>query len=329
MSTTLERLPEYIAFVASTIETLRVTPERRAEIRAEKQGTGRWLGYRRGRLTASNFGAAAGNNKFCSTRELLKRMLWPPAQFERNAAMRHGTNHEPVARETYKAWMLEMADSDDVTERLEFAEPGLTVSLEIPWLAMSPDGEITVHLRHQPTWAPPVAHGLVEYKCPVRGRPYMNPSIPDYYFDQMQGQMAVDGRATFCDFVVWTSNEIVMRRVAFDATYWGDVLFPALRRFYFDEFLPRFFLKSRGKLRTGEIDVIVPIPGVELPASACAFSVKSPTVAPAGSQATTTDDDEHTFDTDGVHRNLADKYGQASTDNSADAGFDDSGIVVL
>jgi len=304
----MQNSSEYVAFAAATIDTLRVTPDERARIRNAEQGSDAWLGYRRGRLTASNFGAAAGHNKFCTTRELLKRMLWPPAKFERTAAMQHGTRHEPVAREAYQAWMLEMTDEDALVDRIEFAEPGLTVSLEVPWLAMSPDGELKVHLRDQPTWAPSVARGLIEYKCPFRDRPYMNPSIPDYYFDQMQGQMAIDGRATFCDFVVWTSKEIVVRRVGFDADYWTNELFPALRRFYFDEFLPRLFLKSRRKLREGEIDPVEP-----LAASTCciASAGTSPTHAPAGSSAAVdeNDEDRRRFDTDAVHRRLAALYG--------------------
>jgi len=305
MTGALQNSPEYVAFVAATIDTLRVTPKERAQIRNAEQGSDAWLGYRRGRLTASNFGAAAGHNKFCSVRELLKRMLWPPAKFERNAAMLHGTRHEPVARETYQAWMFEMTDDDALVERIEFAQPGLTVSLEVPWLAMSPDGEIAVYLREQPAWAPSVARGLIEYKCPFRDRPYMNPSIPDYYFDQMQGQMAIDGRATFCDFAVWTSKEISVRRVGFDADYWTNDLFPALRRFYHDEYLPRLFLKSRRKLREGEIDAAEPVPG--LLAAGAAYSVgPSPASATAGSEPAAGDD---AFDVDAVHRRLAATHG--------------------
>lgn len=338
----LRHFPDYLHFVEITLEKLRVTPERRDEIRAAKQGSDKWIGHRYGRLTASNFGSAVGHNKFCTPRELLGKMLWPSYyQFDGNAATRHGSNHEPVAREAYKAWMLEMTESDGVTKQLIFDEPGLTVSIETPWLAMSPDGEIEVQCFHQPPWAPSVYYGLIEYKCPFRDRPYMNPSIPDYYFDQMQGQMAVDGKARFCDFVVWTSKELVVRRVAFNSDYWIKELFPALNRFYFDEFLPRLYFQSRNKLRTGEIDPYEPIPGVLMPTSMNIMIVsKSPCCVPKNENENSESKKNTKIDTDSVHRRLAALYGNdlskypasiviSAPQSQSQEGFDENGNVIM
>jgi len=67
--------------------------------------------------------------------------------------------------------------------------------------------------------------------------------IPPYYFDQIQGTMAVTGRE-WCDFVVWTPSQTQITRYYFDADYWNMSLLPALEKFYFNLLLPSLVTKE-------------------------------------------------------------------------------------
>ena len=62
--------PDPHATRESLLARLRVTPEECAAIRTAEQRSELWFRARTGRLTASNFGAAACLNKHCTRREL-------------------------------------------------------------------------------------------------------------------------------------------------------------------------------------------------------------------------------------------------------------------
>lgn len=123
------------------LDALRVTTDAELEaIAAAPQRSPAWFAARQHRLTASNFGAAAGHHVASGARAAaLRAMLWPEfAKLEGRAAenAQYGTLHEPVALARYV---------DDRRRRmarpwqLRVQETGLVVSREHGWLAASPD----------------------------------------------------------------------------------------------------------------------------------------------------------------------------------------------
>ena len=117
--------------------TLQVTPSERDEIAKLAQGSDAWLKARYGRLTASNFGAAAGNHLPGAKKKLLKAMLWPETHKLSGFAAKfaaYGTEHEAVARDVYT---LDRQKNGAIGLRVW--ETGLLVSLEHGWLGSSPD----------------------------------------------------------------------------------------------------------------------------------------------------------------------------------------------
>jgi hypothetical protein len=80
-----------------------------------------------------------------------------------------------------------------------------------------------------------------------------------YYYDQIQGLMALNN-FDFCDTVVMGSTHTEVRRFFRNEAYWSEVLFPALRRFYFEEFVPRVNARLQGRLARGAIYETMTVP---------------------------------------------------------------------
>lgn len=232
----------------------------------EQRSTG-WHNSRRYRLTASNFGAAAGVNKYCSPDQLLVQMISP--SFVGNVATRYGTEQEPIA---CKQYLEELIDFN-----LSHREVGLVVSQKYPFLGASPDGIISTELHQKllqrvppklgeslilrtfdissgptakPLWSPPsLDHKfLLEIKCPFRKQLYgcIEQHVPHYYA-QIQGCMQVMD-LPYCHFYTWTPSESKIECYPRNDIYWNNFLYPALKNFYFTRFIPLLFLHSRGLL---------------------------------------------------------------------------------
>jgi hypothetical protein len=298
---------------------LTVTAEQRDAIASMKQGTAEWLQARYGRLTASNFGSAAGHGPGAKT-QLLQRMVWPETAGLTGRAAEfaaYGTTNEPVARDVYVADRMSRGDA-----LVKVFETGLLVSVEHGWLGSSPDFVVEERTaRHErpigklenkhhcrasyiithPQGADKfvagrnavveavaaaaaaavadagteavitdgveyeLTQGCGEIKCPatrtlysVTGK-HTEHDFPAYYYDQIQGVMAVNGWP-WCDTVVYTPHETQVIRFHRNEEYWEKELFPLLRAFYFDEFLPRMNMRLQGRLRKGHVDPIMTIP---------------------------------------------------------------------
>jgi len=226
---------------------LAVTAEQVVNIRSFKQRSPEWLQARVGRLTASNFGAAAGFNPHQSPNQLLQELLW--GSFEGNRATRWGTIMEDVAKLDYIKHMYdqhfmtarrigELRKNHDVTPfECKVWECGLTVFEEAPFLAGSPDG-----LVHTNTFDGKELRLLLEIKCPGPDpkKPYSEQAayqeskypdipagIPPYYYCQIQGLMAIY-KLQHTDFVVKTVAALPEDQQALlDA---GDVWNPSLNQ---------------------------------------------------------------------------------------------------
>lgn len=59
------------------------------------------------------------------------------------------------------------------------------------------------------------------------------------YFAQVQGQMAI-ADVSYCDFVVWTTNGIHIRRISRDDFYW-ETNKVILQKFFFEQVVPLFY----------------------------------------------------------------------------------------
>ena len=288
---------------------LQVTAVSREAISRLKQGSSEWLRARYGRLTASNFGAAAGNHLPGARRKLLETMLWPETHRLTGYAAKfaaYGTENESVAREIY------------ITDRnsrgkacVRVYETGLLVSITHGWLGSSPDFIVDeVSGSHERPAAPItnpyhcrapyvivhacgarhfientplvrasgdettdtsdiVIQGCGEIKCPAAKALYScsekhaKYAFPAYYYDQIQGVMAINNWP-WCDTVVYTPQATEVIRFHADAVYWEFDLFPKLKRFYFEDFLPRLALRMQGVLKQGEVDARLEIPACVL-----------------------------------------------------------------
>lgn len=151
------------------------------------QGTPEWFLQRLGKVTASRLsdvlakiktGEAAARANYRA--ELVaERLTGKSAEGFTNAAMKWGTECEPLARAAYEAETGSLV-----------TEVGMVPHPRIQMTGASPDGLVG-------------ADGLLEIKCPETKShiaTILSGSVPSQYIPQMQWQMACTGRA-WVDFV--------------------------------------------------------------------------------------------------------------------------------
>ena len=175
--------------------------------RSTVQGSAAWLEARRGRLTASRFGAAAGLSRYVTPHSLWQLLTGRIAADEESdgdddtAPQRHGHRLEPTARSVYATLM-----------ETRVIETGFWPHLSHAWLGASPDGLVG-------------RDGLLEIKCPVH---QLHTEVPDEYMAQVQGQLEVLDR-DWCDFVSYWRDRVLVVRVWRCDKYWRW-LFERLQR---------------------------------------------------------------------------------------------------
>jgi putative phage-type endonuclease len=216
------------AMQQSFVDTLAVSEDDVQRIMRYEQRSQEWFQARKGRMTGSIVGAIVGHNFFKKPNDLLRDLLWDT--FNGNEATQWGTDHEAIAAVRY-----ENHTNSDVDY------PGLVINPKRPWLAYSPDGVV---------YSPQKL--LLEIKCPFKKKVY--PSIPAYYFDQIQyGAHLME--CSVIDFFVWTPTKCKLERFAYERAYCEEFLIPSVERFYFRRFLPLYLLQGLGKLAEGSIQV--------------------------------------------------------------------------
>jgi putative phage-type endonuclease len=151
------------------------------------QGSPEWKALRCGKVTASRVADVVAKTKtgFSESRAnylaqlIAERLTGTPAETYTNAAMQHGTETEPEARDAYCFYQ------GVTVEQIAFVPHP-----KINQAGASPDGLVG-------------ADGLVEIKCPNTAthlETLLGQAVPAKYIDQMQFQMACTGRK-WCDFV--------------------------------------------------------------------------------------------------------------------------------
>jgi len=152
------------------------------------QGSPEWFAQRLGKVTASRLadvmakgkgGAEAATRATYRAELVAERLTGKAAEGFTNAAMKWGTECEPLARAAYEA-----------EYSLLVAETGMVTHPRIAMSGASPDGLVSID-------------GLIEIKCPETKAhidTILSGEAPSKYIPQMQWQMACTGRA-WCDFV--------------------------------------------------------------------------------------------------------------------------------
>lgn len=164
-----------------------------------------WKLHRAGRITASVSKNAFSTNIDKPSMSFLKLVM----QYNENvsvAAMKYGTNMEPIARKFYYEKYKKYHTS------FQTLETGLHINSDFPCLGASPDGLVYCQCH---------GYGLLEIKCPYKYKNglekwYSDKNSPidralqiketHQYYYQMQHQMLVTKR-NYCDFFVYCSGK--------------------------------------------------------------------------------------------------------------------------
>ena len=171
------------------------------------QGSDEWKALRLGKVTASRvanmvartksgYGASRANY---AAQLIAERLTGVAAESYTNAAMQHGTDTEPEARNAYEFY-----------HGVSVREVAFVPHPTIPDAGCSPDGLVG-------------DDGMVEIKAPNTSThldTLLGQSTPARYIDQIQFQMACTGRE-WCDFVSYDPRlpermRLFVRRVARD-----------------------------------------------------------------------------------------------------------------
>lgn len=268
---------------------VRKTPDRCEEEERSPQRSDEWKQARKYAVTTSQFGAAAGVSPYSTPMDVVRSKLWET--FSGNTATKWGTFCESKAEEAYRRWCKDdlrimyrsfgKRAADAVADSLVLEERGLIKYPENPWMGASPDG-IAI-------WTEPDGtkrRRLVEYKCPyflwrdTGMHPYAkfkskdkdSLPLPPQYRAQIQGVMGMfldeDERIkgtregtrsnrreawdiVQCDFVVWQPRRCWVSRVDIDVRGWRSNLYPALRTWFSNVYLPAAVHQYNGKLDDG------------------------------------------------------------------------------
>lgn len=178
------------------------------------QGSPEWLVERAGCATASRYkdilakvksGEAAGRRNYRMAL-VTERLTGVPLETFTNAAMQHGTDHEPFAREAY-----EIQTGEDVQQVGFIKHPTLQ------WVGGSPDGCVG-------------DDGLIECKCPYVSTVHVETlqnGMPAEHMAQVQGLLWITGRQ-WVDFVSFDPRmpehlRLHVQRIKRDEEYIGTL----------------------------------------------------------------------------------------------------------
>ena len=242
--TSVPSTPDIKGTVKAFKQSLQMSP---AQLRHVEQSTreqrysAEWFSVRRYRITASHFGEILHRRRDTPPDRLVLSILMP-RKFS-SPATTWGIENESKAIQAY----VEHKKSCGISE-LTVGPCGFFICEDYPFLGATPDSTV-----YDPSNS---SHpfGFLEVKCPYSHRdrsPAEACAIPGFcsqlgtlpdgsnqvtlrrnhpYFAQVQGQMAVGGRA-WCDFVIYTKS-ISIERIYFDEDYWLNTLLPKLVDFF-------------------------------------------------------------------------------------------------
>lgn len=151
-----------------------------------------------------------------------KKKIFPPEALER---MKQGSIHEDPIRRLYEKEF-----------NVRVTEVGLAIPKWYPFIGSSLDGIIgedgCIEIKYVKEIKQPMRDVAARFREDPTWRPSNADHLPQNYYAQMQGGMAITGRK-WCDFVVYchSTNELYTEKIFFNSTYWETFLFPKLRHF--------------------------------------------------------------------------------------------------
>ena len=192
-----------------------------------------WYTQRKGRITASNFGAVCHTSITQPSRSLVDKIA-QRCSVPKVPALIWGLENESKAMKEY-ALLAKQHHRD-----FELKNTGLHINIKFPHLGATPDGLISCSCCGQ---------GVLEIKCPFSIR-NASPCTAAYlettgsgrlkrshgYHYQVQGQLGLLERG-FCDFVTWTLRGIHVERIIYEPTFFVDMSVK-LERFFVQIVLP-------------------------------------------------------------------------------------------
>ena len=181
-----------------------------------------WFRYRTGRITASRFKAAVCTDMSQPSLSLIKSICYPESYRFSTCATNWGCDHEKTARQAYQEKSIEKHLNLTISDR------GLVIHKDYPHLGASPDGYVKCAC---------CGCGVIEVKCPFACRNksflqctsettfcleksggYFSLKHNHAYYYQVQLQMKLC-MVTFCDFVMWREDELVIIRIDLDEQF--------------------------------------------------------------------------------------------------------------
>lgn len=202
-----------------------------------------WQTHRLGRITSTTLYHVCTVKTETSRTNLLKQMMqYDNKDLSHINAIKWGRNNECTARKSYAEAMKAHHHNFNV----ELC--GLFVHPDHPHLGASPDGVVNCGC---------CGRGTVEIKCPYKYRDGLTGSVEDRdfcldqsfclkknhkYYYQVQLHMFVCG-VQYCDFVIWTQQDLIITRVARDDLMLSTAL-PIAEQFFKQNILPELLTRS-------------------------------------------------------------------------------------
>lgn len=153
------------AVTSSQISRIRSLPQHLVSGEANPE----WLAARSGRVTGSTIAAVMGLNPYESPMDLVRNLLW--RSFKGNAATAYGNQNEDHVQDSLvhllQDRMVGHFFKGKRVRSFTVDNPGLVISKNDPFMAMSPDGVLTVQF-----FDGTATRVLLEYKAPYSKRRY-------------------------------------------------------------------------------------------------------------------------------------------------------------
>ena len=197
-----------------------------------------WFEHRKGRITASHFGAVCKTSVQNPSKTLIEAILQKKTM-PKIPALEWGKSKEDTARKAYVSTISHRHSS------FEVKCTGLHLNTAYPHLGASPDGIVCCSC---------CGPGLLEIKCPFSKQDVDPTSINDpnfylkhtsfgvqlyqkhNYYKQVQGQLYLCNYA-YCDFVCWTPVGLHVERIQKDPSIFLEME-PILTNFFLRCILP-------------------------------------------------------------------------------------------
>ena len=153
------------------------------------QRTDEWYKFRKGRITASDFGTVLEVNPYSSREQLIMKKCGVEQPFTPGPAIIHGVKYEDVAVAIYEQ-----------RNRVNVKEYGCIPHPTLSYLGASPDGICYYDSENRE-----YIGRMLEIKCPKSRK--LNGFVPEYYLAQVQGQLEVCD-LEYCDFLECNIEEV-------------------------------------------------------------------------------------------------------------------------